>query len=279
MAGDMGGPAGQRRLHPYLPAGRADILAALDRAQHLIVRRAAEIDSLRAEVLSDNAERLLSCASIMAVRLAAGNRLLTFGTGAAAAEAQHLAALFLDPAAGVTFQPPVRTAAPTDRATPAADRLTKAAGSLTKAAGSLTKAAGSLTEAAGGMALPAINLSPVIGPIPAGPDDTGAEQDDTGAEQVAHRLATLAGPDDIALGVTVGDGARLGPAFAAARRLGLLTVGFVGRRGSALLEAGLLDHCFAVRSASVHRTEEAQAALGHLLWELVHAELNSKRPT
>src|SRR5260370_39100459 len=100
MAGDMGGPAGQRRLHPYLPAGRADILAALDRAQHLIVRRAAEIDSLRAEVLSDNAERLLSCASIMAGRPGAPEPPPPPRARAPAAAAPRLSAALLDPSAG-----------------------------------------------------------------------------------------------------------------------------------------------------------------------------------
>ena len=34
-----------------------------------------------------------------------------------------------------------------------------------------------------------------------------------------------------------------------------------------------LDHCFVVRSDSVHRVQEAQAALGFALWRAVQARL------
>ena len=63
-------------------------------------------------------------------------------------------------------------------------------------------------------------------------------------------------------------------AFAEARRLGLVTVGFAGYDGGRMAEAaaaGAIDHLFVVPSASVHRIQEAQTTTYHVLWELTQS--------
>jgi D-sedoheptulose 7-phosphate isomerase len=85
----------------------------------------------------------------------------------------------------------------------------------------------------------------------------------------AQQLQLLARPGDVALGLsTSGKSANVNRALAAARDLGLLTVGFTGRDGGRMVE--LCDHCFVVPSFSIHRIQETHATLLHVLWDLVH---------
>jgi D-sedoheptulose 7-phosphate isomerase len=84
-----------------------------------------------------------------------------------------------------------------------------------------------------------------------------------------QQLRLLARPGDIALGIsTSGTSANVNRALAAARELGLLTVGFTGRDGGRMVAA--CDHCFVVPSFSIHRIQETHATLLHVLWDLVH---------
>ncbi len=53
-----------------------------------------------------------------------------------------------------------------------------------------------------------------------------------------------------------------------------MTIGIAGYDGGEMAAAGL-DHCLVVRSDSVHRVQEAQAALGFALWREVHARLEA----
>jgi D-sedoheptulose 7-phosphate isomerase len=50
-------------------------------------------------------------------------------------------------------------------------------------------------------------------------------------------------------------------AMGEARRRGVLTIGLAGYGGGAMAASGQLDHCLVVESDSVHRVQEAQAAL------------------
>jgi len=85
----------------------------------------------------------------------------------------------------------------------------------------------------------------------------------------ADQLRLHARPGDIAVGIsTSGKSANVVRAFSAARELGLLSVGFSGRDGGRMRE--LCDHCFVVPSFSIHRIQEAHAALLHILWDLIH---------
>jgi D-sedoheptulose 7-phosphate isomerase len=95
---------------------------------------------------------------------------------------------------------------------------------------------------------------------------------DVGFELVFSRQVIAHGrAADIALGVsTSGNSANVVRALVEARSRGMLTVGFAGYEGGEMAGAGL-DHCIVVRSPSVHRIQETQAALLYDLWHEVQA--------
>ncbi|MGH9148761.1 MAG: D-sedoheptulose-7-phosphate isomerase, partial [Acidimicrobiales bacterium] len=92
----------------------------------------------------------------------------------------------------------------------------------------------------------------------------------------ARQIGAHARAGDIALGLsTSGNSENLLAAFAEARRRGLLTIGIAGYDGGLMATCGHLDHCLVARSDSVHRIQEAQAALIHALWAAVQRALAS----
>jgi D-sedoheptulose 7-phosphate isomerase len=123
-AGPGQGAAGQgeagtvESLYPFLYAGKTDVSAVLEQARQSTVSKAHEILELRRAVLSRDGPALLSCAQAAAGRFAAGGRLLVFGNGGSATDAQQLATLFLHPggtarplpALGLASDPSVLTA-------------------------------------------------------------------------------------------------------------------------------------------------------------------------
>lgn len=77
---------------------------------------------------------------------------------------------------------------------------------------------------------------------------------------------------DMVLGIsTSGASANVNRALKRGRELGLLTIGFAGRDGGRMPET--CDHCFVVRSWSIHRIQESHTLLLHLLWDQVHVAL------
>lgn len=99
---------------------------------------------------------------------------------------------------------------------------------------------------------------------------------DVGFEVVfARQLAAWARPGDVALGVSTSGGSQnVMRAFAEARRLGLVTVGLAGYDGGRMAEPGVVEHLFVVPSPSVHRIQEAQTTLYHVLWTLTQQALD-----
>jgi len=90
----------------------------------------------------------------------------------------------------------------------------------------------------------------------------------------SRQLIAHARPGDIAVGFsTSGSSEDLLVAFAEAASHGVLTIGFAGYDGGDMGRAGL-DHCLVVDSDSVHRIQEAQAALGYALWQAVQTALD-----
>jgi D-sedoheptulose 7-phosphate isomerase len=89
-------------------------------------------------------------------------------------------------------------------------------------------------------------------------------------------------PDDMVVAMsTSGNSDDLVAAIAEAGRRGLLTIGFAGYDGGRMAELaaeGRLDHCFTIRSQSIHRIQESQARVGHRLWVLTQERLDSLRP-
>jgi len=118
------------------------------------------------------------------------------------------------------------------------------------------------------------------GPLPAFglPNDTAvvtALCNDSGVDVVfARHLAAFGGKDDIAAGLsTSGNAGNLLAAFDEASRRGMLTVGLAGYEGGKMAELDSIDYLFVAPSSSVHRIQEAQTTIYHVLWELTVAAL------
>src|SRR5262249_7786321 len=120
--------------------------------------------------------------------------------------------------------------------------------------------------------LPAIGLASDVGVLTALANDVGVEV------MFSRQIAAFARPSDIALGLsTSGNSENLLRAFDQAHRMGLMTVGLSGYDGGRMAEISSLDYLFVAPSASVHRIQEAQTTVYHILWELIVAEL-TRRP-
>ncbi len=96
---------------------------------------------------------------------------------------------------------------------------------------------------------------------------------DIGVEVVfARQLAAFGGRNDIAVGLsTSGNSANLIRAFDEASRRGMLTIGLAGYDGGKMAELDGIDYLFVAPSSSVHRIQEAQTTIYHVLWELTVA--------
>jgi D-sedoheptulose 7-phosphate isomerase len=175
-------------------------------------------DATRA--LGEDAERIAAACHDIAARFRRGGRLISFGNGAATADAAHLAVEFVHPV--VVGKP----------ALPALSLVTDAA---------------VLTGIA----------------RRSGFDDTFAAQ-----------LRTEAGPDDVAVGISVDGGCRnVALALTEAHERGLLTVALVGGDGAPVASVPGLDHLLRARSSDPAVVKEIHVTAYHVLWELVHVFL------
>ncbi len=103
---------------------------------------------------------------------------------------------------------------------------------------------------------------------------------DIGVEVVfARQLAAFGHKNDIAVGLsTSGNSGNLLRAFDEASRRGMLTIGLAGYEGGKMAELDTIDYLFVAPSASVHRIQEAQTTIYHVLWELTLAALAPAAP-
>ncbi len=211
-------------LYPFLYSGSTDLAAVLDQARASSVAKAREVLDLRAQVSARHAGDLAACARDAAARFARGGRLLTFGNGGSATDAQQLASLFLYPGPGLP-------------------------------------------------ALPAIGLASDTAVLTALSNDIGVDV------VFAREISAFGRPQDIALGLsTSGNSPNLLRAFEEASRRGLMTIGIAGYDGGAMAELDSLDYLFVAPSASIHRIQEAQTTMYHVLWELIRAETGHPVP-
>ena len=90
---------------------------------------------------------------------------------------------------------------------------------------------------------------------------------DVGFDLVFSRqvIAYCEEPDTAVGFSTSGNSANVIGAFVEAKQRGMLTVGFAGYDGGDMGRCDGLDHCFVVHSESIHRIQEAQAALSFAL--------------
>ena len=207
-------------LYPFLYSGTTDLDAVLEQVRQSTVAKAAEITELRRVIAARDGARLSACAADAAARFAAGGRLLAFGNGGSATDAQQLAALFLNP--------------------------------------------GGAVSSSTGRPLPALGLASDISVVTALCNDIGVDV------VFARQIAALGRRDDIAVGLsTSGNSDNLLRAFDEASRHGMLTVGLAGYEGGAMAELDSIDYLFVAPSSSVHRIQEAQTTVYHVLWELI----------
>jgi D-sedoheptulose 7-phosphate isomerase len=119
---------------------------------------------------------------------------------------------------------------------------------------------------------PIIEKRPALPAIALGTENAlvtaiGNDQDFSLAFVQQLRLLGRAG--DIALGIsTSGKSANVNRALKEAREMGCLTVGFSGKDGGKMPE--VCDFCFTVPSYAIHRIQECQETLLHVLWDVIH---------
>jgi len=228
----MGQPAAgsMESLYPFLYSGTTDLAAVLEQVRQSTVAKAGEITELRRVIGARDGARLMACAADAAARFAAGGRLLAFGNGGSATDAQQLAALFLNPGGAVSG----RTGRP----------------------------------------LPALGLANDTSVVTALCNDIGVDV------VFARQVAAFGRRDDIAVGLsTSGNSENLLRAFDEASRRGLLTVGLAGYEGGKMAELDSIDYLFVAPSSSVHRIQEAQTTIYHVLWELTQHALADAGPS
>lgn len=90
-----------------------------------------------------------------------------------------------------------------------------------------------------------------------------------------NQLKLMAQPGDMALAIsTSGKSPNLIYALQAAREKGMMTLAFSGKDGGRLPEVS--DYCFTVPSFSIHRIQEVQETLLHILWDLIHVAMGEE---
>ncbi len=115
-------------------------------------------------------------------------------------------------------------------------------------------------------ALPAVALGSELALVTAIGNDTDFSR------VFVEQLELWTRPVDAALGIsTSGASANVNRALAAARKRGLLTIGFAGRDGGALADTA--EHAFVVPSWSIHRIQEVHTTLLHVLWDSLHVAM------
>jgi D-sedoheptulose 7-phosphate isomerase len=213
-------PGSVESLYPFLYSDTSDLPAVLEEVRRSTVAKAGEITELRRVISARDGGRLMACAADAAARFAAGGRLLAFGNGGSATDAQQLATLFLNP--GGTARP-----------------------------------------------LPALGLANDTSVVTALCNDIGVDV------IFARQVAAFGRAGDIAVGLsTSGNSDNLLRAFDEASRRGLLTIGLAGYEGGKMAELDSIDYLFVAPSSSVHRVQEAQTTVYHVLWELTLAALD-----
>ncbi|MGN6678056.1 MAG: D-sedoheptulose-7-phosphate isomerase [Streptosporangiaceae bacterium] len=205
-------------LYPFLYQGTTDMAAVLAQARASTVAKAHEAAALRAEVCARSGEDIAACAKQAAAMFNSGGRLLTFGNGGSATDAEQIATLFLYPG----------DARP----------------------------------------LPAIGLASDTAVLTALSNDIGVDV------VFSRQIAAFGRAGDIALGLsTSGNSENLLRAFDEASRRGLMTIGIAGYEGGKMAELDSIDYLFVAPSSSIHRIQEAQTTIYHVLWEMIIAEL------
>ncbi|MHB8836363.1 MAG: D-sedoheptulose-7-phosphate isomerase [Candidatus Methylomirabilia bacterium] len=183
-----------------------------------IVRIFDEHARLQREFLKHNTEMLEKVSGLLIQAFRKGRTVYFFGNGGSAADAQHLAAEFVN-----RFR---------------LDRR----------------------------ALPALALNVDTSVLTSIANDFGYDR------IFARQIEALGHADDVAVGLsTSGASPNVIEGIRLARRQGLVTVGFSGGDGGALLRE--TDHCIVVPSNTTARVQEMHILAGHVICDIVEQDL------
>jgi D-sedoheptulose 7-phosphate isomerase len=123
----------------------------------------------------------------------------------------------------------------------------------------------------GRRALPAISLTNDAATM------TAVANDVSFADVFSRQIIALGKTGDVLLGVsTSGNSENLLRAFETAKRMGLITIGYAGGDGGRMSASGAVDYRLTIPTASVHRAQETQVTLYHLMWDMVHQFLEHR---
>ena len=141
--------------------------------------------------------------------------------------------------------------------------------------GSATSAADMVTEmllpSAGHRSIPALCLTNDVAVVTGIGNDVGFD------EVFVRQIIALGRPGDVVFAVSAsGNSEDLVRGLGAAQRRSMLTIATCGYDGGRVATEGVADHCFIIRSSSIHRIQEVQMTLYHLLIRLVHRALQGE---
>jgi D-sedoheptulose 7-phosphate isomerase len=126
----------------------------------------------------------------------------------------------------------------------------------------------------GRRALPAISLTNDMAMI------TAVANDVSFADVFVRQLIAVGQRGDVLLGIsTSGNSQNLLNAFEAGARMGLITIGYAGHDGGKMAhqaEQGMINYLLVVPTSSIHRIQETQVTLYHIMWDLVHELFHHK---
>lgn len=236
-AGNGGGFGGSiEGLYPFLYAEDSDVESVLAEVRRSTEEKGTQTLEIRQRMLDDYADELIACGTAMAQRLARGGKLYAFGNGGSSTDAESVVQAFMHPPAG---------------------------------GGDDNRA-----PAEGWRPLPAACLTADIACVTALSNDVGFEI------IFSRQIAAAGRPVDIAMGLsTSGGSGNVIKGLEEAHERGLLTIGLAGYEGGRMEElhgSGVLDHLFVVPSSSIHRIQESQTTVYHVLWELTQRGLASQ---
>ncbi|MCU1676232.1 MAG: phosphoheptose isomerase [Frankiales bacterium] len=116
--------------------------------------------------------------------------------------------------------------------------------------------------------LPALGLTNDVAVLTALSNDVGFDV------VFARQVRAFGRPGDIAVAISTSGGSpNVLAAIDEAQRVGMVTVGLAGYGGGRMADLPSLQHLFAVPSSSVHRVQEVQTTLYHVLWEATRSAL------
>jgi D-sedoheptulose 7-phosphate isomerase len=131
--------------------------------------------------------------------------------------------------------------------------------------------AAAFLAAPSGQPLPALCLTNDVAVVTALANDVGFEV------IFARQLEAYGRPGDIAVGLSTSGGSpNVLAGLTTAKQRGMTTIGLAGYGGGQMASLDAIDHLFTVPSSSVHRVQEVQTTIYHVLWELVQEALASR---